>query len=51
MVKKMVKLQENNNQFFVTIPIEIVMKKKWKKGERLIVSFNEHGNVEISDLK
>ena len=50
-MKNLVKLQENNKQFFVTIPIEIVLKKKWKKGERLIVSFNEHGNVEISDLR
>jgi hypothetical protein len=45
----MVKLQEYKNQYFVTIPCEIVEKKKWKKGQKLIVSFNERGNVEIMD--
>jgi len=47
----MVKLQENKGQFFVTIPREYIMKKKWEKGQVLIISFNERGNVEISDLK
>lgn len=45
----MVKLQENNGRFSLTIPNEIVEKKKWTKGKKLIVSFNERGNIEITD--
>ena len=47
----MVRLQESKGRYFVTIPKEIIMKKKWKKGEILVVSFNERGNVEIMDTK
>ena len=47
----MVKLQENKGQYFVTIPHVIIEKKKWEKGQMLVVSFNERGNVEISDTK
>jgi len=47
----MVKLQEYKNQYFVTIPREIIEKKKWTKGQKLIISFNERGNVEIMDTK
>lgn len=45
------KLQESKHRFFVSIPAEIIRKKKWVKGEELIVSFNERGNVEITDTK
>lgn len=47
----MVKLQEANNRFFLSIPKEYIKKKKWKKGEELLVSFNERGNIEITDTK
>jgi len=47
----MVKLQENQGRYFITIPHEIILKKKWIKKENLIVSFNERGNVEITDTK
>lgn len=51
----MVKLQENKGQYFVSIPKDIIEKlkhtKKWEKGQRLTVSFNERGNIEISDTK
>jgi len=47
----MVKLQESKNRYFVSLPAEIIKKKKWVKGEELIVSFNERGNVEITDTK
>jgi len=47
----MVKLQENKGQYFVTLPKDYIEKKKWKKGQRLIVSFNERGNLEVSDLE
>ena len=45
----MVKLQENKNRWFITLPKEYVKKKKWKKGTELLVSFNERGNIEIMD--
>lgn len=45
------KLQESKNRWFVSIPAEIIRKKKWSKGEELIVSFNERGNVEVTDVK
>ena len=47
----MVRLQESKGRYFVTIPKEIIIKKKWKKGTILVVSFNERGNVEIMDTK
>jgi len=47
----MPKLQENKGRYFITIPIEIIEKKKWTKGIKLIVSFNERGNVELDDTK
>ena len=47
----MVRLQESKGRYFVTIPKEIIAKKKWKKGIMLVVSFNERGNVEIMDTK
>lgn len=46
----MVKLQENKGQYFITIPHEIVEKKKWTKGQKLVVIFNERGNIEIEAL-
>ena len=47
----MVKLQESKNRFFVSIPKEYIKKKKWVKGEELLVSFNERGNIELCDTK
>lgn len=37
----MVRLQESKNRFFISILKEYIKKKKWKKGEELLVSFNE----------
>ncbi len=34
-------LQYNKERFFITIPIEIVRKKKWKGGEMLYVKLND----------
>jgi len=47
----MVKLQEGKGRFFVTIPKEYIKKKKWVKGIDLLVSFNERGNIEITDTE
>ncbi|MEA3254361.1 MAG: hypothetical protein U9Q22_00820 [Candidatus Altiarchaeota archaeon] len=47
----MVKLQEANNRFFVSIPKEYIKKKKWVKGIDILVSFNERGNIELCDTK
>lgn len=43
----MPKLQERNGQYMITLPYELVIKKGWKKGEALFLSFNERGNIEI----
>jgi hypothetical protein len=47
----MPKLQENGGRYFITLPLDIVRKKKWSKGTKLVISFNERGNVEIEDIK
>jgi hypothetical protein len=47
----MAKLQESKGRFSVTLPKEYIEKKKWKKGETLLISFNERGNLEIADAK
>lgn len=47
----MVKLQESMERWSVTIPKDYIQKKKWKKGDNLIWSFNERGNLELSDTK
>lgn len=47
----MVKLQESKGRFSITIPREYIKKKGWKKGEKLILSFNERGNIEVMDTK
>jgi hypothetical protein len=47
---KMVRLQEFKGQFSITIPREFIEKKGWKKGQKLIVSFNERGDIEIQNV-
>ena len=47
----MVKLQQSKDgQFFLTIPREYARKKKWKKGQELILNFNERGNIELLEM-
>jgi len=46
----MVKLIESQGRWNVTIPKDIIMKKKWKKGQGLWVKINEKDNVEIEEL-
>ena len=47
----MVKLQESNGQFFITIPKEYVQRMKWKKGDVLIININERKNIELENMK
>lgn len=47
----MPKLQEFKGKFSVNVPPEYIKKKGWKKGVDLIISFNERGNIEITDTK
>ena len=43
----MVKIQEQNGQFFVTLPKEIVKFKNWKKGQNLLITQDRSGVVMI----
>jgi hypothetical protein len=45
----MPKLQEAKKRFFITLPGELVRKKRWEKGKELTLMFNERGNIEIFD--
>lgn len=52
----MVKLQKNVSKdglvkWSVTMPALIVKKKKWVKGQELIVSYNQDGDVVFTDTK
>lgn len=43
-------LQHNKRQFSVTIPAEYVDQAALKKGDRLTISFNERGNLELKKV-
>lgn len=46
------KLQRTQKgQYFLTIPAKIVEAKKWDKGTKLKVVFNERGNIELEEQK
>jgi len=51
----MVKLQEKKvnkkTQYMITVPITLVKAKQWKKGQELLLIFNERGNIEIREVK
>jgi hypothetical protein len=47
----MVRLQENKNRWFITIPKEIVKFKKWKKFQELIIIMDFDGNVQIREVR
>lgn len=47
----MIKLQEVNGRYFVSIPKELVRWKKWEKGQELAIGFNERGNLEITEVR
>ncbi len=53
---RMVKLQkrvfgkEKKTQYMITVPITLVKAKQWKKGQELLLIFNERGNIEIREV-
>jgi len=47
----MVKIQESAGRHFVTIPKEIMMRKKWKKGDRVLWSYNDRGCPELQEIE
>jgi len=47
----MPKLQEAKGRHFITIPLELIKLKKWKKGQVLALGFNERGNIEIREVE
>lgn len=47
----MVKIQYNQRQYSVNIPKEYIDQARLEKGDRVTVSFNERGNLEIAKVK
>lgn len=46
----MVKLQHDpNNQYKITLPKSIVVAKRWKKGDELVVEFDGEGNLVLKN--
>jgi len=45
------KLQEWKNRYFITIPKEYVLLKKWKKGQLLVVTVNQDGDLIIKEVR
>jgi len=45
------KLQEKNNQFSVTIPQNLVKHKGWKKGQEIVIVYNENGDIVLKGVK
>lgn len=45
------KLQNNNGQYKLTIPKDIVNIKGWKQGSKLIAVMNESGDLVIKEIK
>ena len=42
----MVKLQfDNNQQFKITLPKQIIMAKGWKKGDSINIQIDNNGNI------
>lgn len=47
----MVKLQETDGRYFITISKQLVELKGWKKGQVLIMGFNQDGEIIIKEGK
>lgn len=45
----MPRLQKTKDRYFITMPKDMVEKKKWPKGAKLTFTWNERGNIEIHD--
>ena len=46
----MVKLQENQGCYTIAIPKLVIKKKRWVKGDQILVSFNENGDVVLEKI-
>ena len=46
----MPKIQNNNNQYTITIPKEYIQQTGLQKGDTMTVSFNERGNLELKKV-
>ena len=44
------KLQESNGRFWVTVPLTKVKVKKWQKGQELDWSYDKHGNLVLIEI-
>ena len=44
------KIQENKDRFFVSIPKVMIKKKGWKKGQEVCASFDQDGNIVIMEV-
>jgi len=47
----MVKLQETKDRYFITFPKQLVEAKGWKKGQVLIIGFDQNGDIIIKEGK
>lgn len=47
----MVKLQEVNGRYFLTIPKEYVAEKGWVKGQVIVIGYDQNGNLILKDVK
>ncbi len=45
----MPRLQEVKGRYFITVPVELVKRKGWKKAQKLFFVFNEKGEIAIKD--
>ncbi len=41
----MVRLQFDDRQFKITLPKQIVLAKRWAKGDRLVVEIDDRGDI------
>lgn len=48
-MNSMPKLQQTKDRYFITMPVDMVNKKGWTKGVKLLFTWNERGNIEIHD--
>jgi hypothetical protein len=47
----MILQKTNKGQFYLTLPKKIVEAKKWEKGQKLVIRFNERGNLELEEVR
>lgn len=46
----MPKLQHCKNRWSITIPVELIKKKKWKPGKELVWSFDQDGDIKLMEI-